>query len=179
MSLDFKMSVMEADSRSGKWLRWLLARASGGGGRRGADSRSFGEWGEHLAVRYLEKNGFRVAMTNFCAPIGQRRDRRLVTGEIDIIGYDLASLAPVLVFVEVKTRSSEVVATPESAVNRRKQRQIVRTAKVYRRLLRVWEEQYRYDVLTILARHGQRAEISLHRAYFDDEIFRGVLRDRR
>ncbi len=132
------------------------------------DHRALGEWGERMAARYLQRAGFRLVMRNFTAPVGHRRDGRLVTGEIDIIAYDESTAIPVLAFVEVKTRSSDAIATPEAAVDRRKRRQIVRTAQIYRRLLRVWDEPYRYDVLTILARPGEKAELTLRRGYFDD-----------
>jgi putative endonuclease len=131
-------------------------------------TEGLGVWGERLAADYLKRCGFRLVLTNFSAPIGQRRDGRLVTGEIDIVAYDVSTLPPTLVFIEVKTRTRGDVATPEAAVGRRKQRQIVRVARVYRRLLRVGDEPYRYDVLSVIAGPSGKGECSLLRGYFTD-----------
>ncbi len=137
--------------------------------RSGSQER-LGIWGERLAADYLKRCGFQVVLTNFTAPIGQRRDGRLVTGEIDIVAYDVSTLPPTLVFIEVKTRTRGNVATPEAAVGRRKQRQIVRVARVYRRLFRVADEPYRYDVLSIMAGPSGEGECSLLRGYFTERI---------
>lgn len=136
--------------------------------RRNDVKEGLGVWGERLAADYLRRCGFRVVLTNFTAPIGQRRDGRLVTGEIDIVAYDVSTLPPTLVFIEVKTRTRGDVATPEASVGRRKQRQIVRASRVYRRLLRVGDEPYRYDVLSIMAGPSGKGEFALLRGYFSD-----------
>jgi putative endonuclease len=173
--------VVRAFARAREWVVGRWGRARGRPGWPGRPGRSdaappphlaLGQFGEHLAARRLRSEGYRLVATNFTAPIGRRRDQRLVTGEIDIIAYDEKTDPPTLVFAEVKTRSSAEWALPAAAVNRRKQRQIIRTARVYRHLLRVTDEPYRYDVIGILAAPGQRTLIEILPAYFDEGVFR-------
>ena len=126
-----------------------------------------GRRGEAAALAYLKRrHGYEIVATNFLVPLGRSLAGRKLTGEIDIVAYD----GPVLVFVEVKTRSSDEFAAPERAVDLRKQRQIARAARRYRRLMNVAGEVYRYDVVTVVAQGGERVE--LLRGYFDDRVFR-------
>ncbi len=133
---------------------------------------ALGVRGERLALEHLKQQGYRIAATNFTAPIGHGLSGRAITGEIDIIAYDDSTQPPTLAFIEVKTRASAKVAAPEAAVNLRKQRQIARAARVYRRLLRLEGEPYRYDVVSVLVRPQAAAEITLLRRYFTEERFR-------
>src|SRR5690348_6057611 len=89
-----------------------------------------GERGEQLALEYILKNGYRVVCANFKTPVGRNSRGAVVTGEIDLIAYDESRLC----FIEVKTRSSHEFASPLAAVDLRKQRQIVRAARMYRRI---------------------------------------------
>ena len=129
---------------------------------------ALGKEGEKLARSWLETQGYRIVTFNFVAPIGHSRSGRILTGEIDIIAYDRSLTPPVLAFIEVKTRSSDDLASPESAVDRRKQRQIIRAARVYRRIMALANEPYRYDVVSILATPGSPRSIKLLRNYFRD-----------
>jgi putative endonuclease len=127
-----------------------------------------GERGEELAARFLRQQGYRIVATNFIAPIGYSRTGRPVSAEIDIIAYDESTIPFTLAFIEVKTRTSAEVATPESAVDRRKQRQIARAARVYRRLIELEDEPYRYDVIGVLLTPNAEPSLSLLRGYFTD-----------
>ena len=91
---------------------------------------ALGQRGERLAAAYLERQGYRLVARNFVLPVGRNRRGAIVNAEIDIVGYD----GPVLCFIEVKTRASDWYAAPEANVDLRKQRQITRAARVYRRL---------------------------------------------
>ncbi|MFY9557346.1 MAG: YraN family protein [Blastocatellia bacterium] len=126
-----------------------------------------GERGERLAFDYLANyEGYRIVATNFRLPLGRGLRGQKLTAEIDLIAYDGETLA----FVEVKTRSSDDLVTPERAVDLRKQRQIARAARRYRQLMKVVEEPYRYDVVTVLP-NAEGDEIELLRGYFDDRVF--------
>ena len=128
-----------------------------------------GEKGERLAVKFLERQGYRIVATNFTLPIGYSRHGRKITGEIDIVAYDESVHPFELTFVEVKTRTRTDIAAPEAAVGHRKQRQIIRAARLYRRLMAVQEEPYRYDVVSVIAVPGSAVEISLLRGYFNEK----------
>src|SRR5215831_11109566 len=141
---------------------------------------ALGEYGERLVAKYLKRQGYRIVATNFIAPIGHGRDGRQITGEIDIIAYDESAQPFTLAFIEVKTRSSDEIAAPETAVDLRKQRQIIRTARVYRRITDVTEEPYRYDVASVVMKSGGAPVVTVRRGYFSEQRFsrsRGLRRD--
>ncbi|WP_298226357.1 YraN family protein [Gryllotalpicola sp.] len=73
-----------------------------------------GKAGEDLAVRYLERNGFRIIARNW----------RGTRGELDIIALE----GDATVFVEVKTRSGLRFGDPLEAVTAAKLRRIRRLA---------------------------------------------------
>lgn len=127
-----------------------------------------GERGEALAAEFLKKNGYRLVVSNFKAPVGRNSKGVQVTGEIDIIALDGETLC----FIEVKTRRSDDFAPVISAVDNRKQRQIIRTAKVYRRVFAVREMEYRYDVVTVLLPNHSRPEIEVVKGFWNESKFR-------
>lgn len=126
-----------------------------------------GQIGEELAAQYLRANGYRIVVANFKTPIGRIRGIQ-VSGEIDLIALD----GNVLCFVEVKTRSSADFASPLAAVNLRKQRQIIRTARMYRKIFRVFTIQFRYDAISIILPEQTRPTIELVKNYFNESKFR-------
>ena len=76
-----------------------------------------GRWGEQAAADYLEKQGYIILARNF----------RTAHGEIDII----ARQKNVLVFVEVKARSSNRYGYPEFSVSPKKRQHILSAAQEY------------------------------------------------
>lgn len=136
-----------------------------------SDHLSFGRLGERLALAFIERRGYRIVATNFIAPIGYGLSGRRVTGEIDLIAYDETIVPFILCFLEVKTRSGVDVASPEAAVDLRKQRHLIRTARVYRRLMNVIEEPFRYDVVSVFSPPAGKPEIQLLRGFFSEERF--------
>jgi Holliday junction resolvase-like predicted endonuclease len=83
---------------------------------------------------------------NFSVPVGRNRVGALINVEIDLVAYEDETLC----FVEVKSRASDWFVPPEANVDRRKQRQIARAARAYRRMFAVEDEPYRYDVVTVV-----------------------------
>jgi putative endonuclease len=132
------------------------------------NSSQIGQTGEELAARFLRKNGYRLVAANFKTPIGRNRRDAQITGEIDLIALD----ADVLCFVEVKTRSSDNFASPLAAVDLRKQRQIIRTARMYRKIFRLHHIKVRYDVVSIVLPEDARPTIELFKSYFNEAKFR-------
>lgn len=127
-----------------------------------------GERGEALAVDYLKKHGFRIVVTNFKVPVGRNSKGASVTGEIDIIALD----GDTLCFVEVKTRRSNEFTPVITAVDLQKQRQITRTAKVYRRMFGIRGVEYRYDVVTVLKPKYAEPTIELTKGFWTEIKFR-------
>lgn len=128
-----------------------------------------GQFGEELAVRFLMKNGWRLVAANFKVPIGRNSRDAQVTGEIDIIALDADD---VLCFVEVKTRTSDEFAAPVAAVDLRKQRQIIRTARMYRKIFGLNNVKYRYDVVSIVLGKEEKPKIELFKNFWNEAKFR-------
>lgn len=132
---------------------------------------ALGKFGEQRAAEYLTSQGYRIVAINFVMPIGYGLSGRQITGEIDIVAYDERVRPFTLAFIEVKTRTRSDIATPEAAVDIRKQRHIIRAARLYRRLLYIESEPFRYDVVSVLVLPGKKPEISLFCGYFTDQRF--------
>ncbi|HEX8846568.1 MAG TPA: YraN family protein [Pyrinomonadaceae bacterium] len=105
-----------------------------------------GARGERLAAEHLERLGYTLVASNFTLAVGRSLRGALVHAEIDLIAYEGATLC----FVEVKTRASDWFAAPEANVDLRKQRQVTRAARAYRRLFGLTEAPYRYDVVSVI-----------------------------
>lgn len=129
--------------------------------------REVGTRGEALAARFLLKNKYRIVMANFKVPIGRNRVGAQVTGEIDLIAFDDS----VLCFIEVKTRTSDEFASPLAAVNLRKQRQIIRTAKIYKQVFHLAKIETRYDAVSIVLREKAQPEIELFKNFWTEAKF--------
>lgn len=127
-----------------------------------------GRRGERLAAEFLEASGYRLVLSNFTVPIGRNNRGATVTGEIDLVAVD----DDVLCFVEVKTRTSDEFAAPTATVNRRKQRQIIRAARVYRRIFGLTEVEKRFDVVSIVLSPKGDAKIELIKDFWSETIFR-------
>lgn len=127
-----------------------------------------GDIGERAAARFLEDSGYRIVVTNFKVPVGRNSKGVAVTGEIDIVALDGETLC----FVEVKTRRSAEFTPIITNVDLRKQRQITRTAKLYRRLFGVIDMPFRFDVVTVLRPKHAVTEIELFRAFWTEAKFR-------
>ena len=137
-------------------------------------TKLLGARGEELAARYLVARGYRLVMTNFVVPVGRNTRNAQVTGEIDIVALDGETLC----FVEVKTRRSEEFTPVITAVDIRKQRQITRTARVYRRIFNVFDMEYRFDVVTVLIPESENPKIELVKAFWNESKFRKIAWDR-
>jgi putative endonuclease len=114
--------------------------------------------GETFAYWYLRRHGYVIVCRNFRAPG--------VKGEIDLIGFD----GPILAFVEVKTRTSKPALSglPEDAVTTDKRRFLARMARQFLMDRRLDGVNWRYDVLAIESRAGNRPVVRLHKGAFTD-----------
>ncbi|WP_353093868.1 YraN family protein [Tissierella praeacuta] len=94
-----------------------------------------GRKGEMIARQYLISKGYRILKTNY----------RNKIGEIDIIAMD----SNILVFVEVKTRTSTNFGYAYEAVNRRKQEKIIYCSQLYIGETNLKDYQIRYDIIEV------------------------------
>jgi putative endonuclease len=95
-----------------------------------------GAHGERLAAKRYERNGYEIVARNW----------RCTQGELDLI----ATRPGVLVFIEVKTRSSDRFGSPAEAVTPAKQRKIRRLAAQYCATSGQRAPLLRFDVVAIL-----------------------------
>ena len=104
-----------------------------------------GEAGESAAKKHLKRAGLKFLTANF----------RSARGEIDLIFRD----GDCLVFVEVKSRSSETWRRPAAAVNVRKRLLLSRTALDYLKLLKQPQVRIRFDIVEVLLQEGAVREV--------------------
>jgi putative endonuclease len=104
-----------------------------------------GELGERAAQKFLRRQGLKLLTARFSS----------ARGEVDLVFRDGACL----VFVEVKTRSSEDWTRPAAAVNARKRRLLSRTALDYLRLLKNPPVKIRFDIVEVLLADGEVREV--------------------
>lgn len=115
---------------------------------------SLGNRGEDIAWRELERRGYALIARHF----------RTRAGEIDIIARD----GDTLVFVEVRTRSSDQAGTAAESVTRRKRDQIGRMAAAYLGTHGTSPEPCRFDVVTVeFADGAEQPEVTLYPAAFE------------
>lgn len=128
MVLTCKYSSYEIFSNQ---LRYICTNMS----QNNKHNTQFGKLGEDIAAEYLTKEKYTVLIRNY----------RYIKTEIDII----CRKDNEIIFVEVKTRSSDMMAYPEKAVGKSKQKNIRLAAENY------LEEQNlllpaRFDIIAIV-----------------------------
>jgi len=104
--------------------------------------QKIGRSGENMAAEFLKKSGYTVLLRNY----------RAERGEIDIIAQDRETL----VFIEVKTGTSDQYGSPETWVDRRKQVQIGKVAQAYLIDNQLEDVPCRFDVIAIVGSSGHR-----------------------
>ena len=115
--------------------KWLLG-----------DRSRFGRWGERTSYRYLRGKGLRLVCRNYSCR----------GGEIDIV---MADGCGGLVFVEVKTRSSEEMADAEDAVDFPKRQKLIRAARYFLSKYGDAERSCRFDVVAVVLGESGPVEI--------------------
>lgn len=107
--------------------------------------KDLGDWGEALAVKFLQTRGYII------------RDQKFAShyGEIDII-TEHPDEPDVLCCVEVKTRISTDFGAPEEAVTPNKIKRLHDTACSYFYKKRIEDKIFRLDIISILVRPATR-----------------------
>ncbi len=114
-----------------------------------------GTKGEMLAVQYLQERGYEILEINW----------RFARVEIDII----AKQNQTIIFVEVKTRSSEYFGFPENAVDTIKQKNMATAAEEYLEQHNI-ETDVRFDVVSIVIKKNQPDIHHIQDAFFPYDI---------
>ena len=105
-----------------------------------------GKKGEALALKKLKKLGYKCVEKNY----------RCALGEIDLIARD----GDCLVFIEIKTRKGYSIAYAKEAVDKRKMRQVSKTALAYMKEHDCCEAKSRFDVVAVyLGRDNEEIEV--------------------
>jgi len=80
-------------------------------------NQRIGKWGEEVAAEHLTQKGYEIIGCNVRTPYG----------EIDII----AKQNDIIIFVEVKTRTSNKMGLPEESITPRKREHMIACAEHY------------------------------------------------
>lgn len=113
-------------------------------------NKKTGAEGEEIAAAFLARKGYRILQRNL----------RLEKAEIDIVAMD----GEQLVFVEVKTRSSDMVE-PERAVTKAKQRTMMKAAELYQDIFKM-ENELRFDIIAIYRGPGKTEIVHFEDAFY-------------
>ncbi len=118
-----------------------------------AEHNQLGEKGEEMAVKFLQNLGYKLVATNW-------RERKY---EIDIVAIDQEEI----VFVEVKTRSTDVFGNPEEAVTLKKQKHLIDGADFY-----IQENEIdlgcRFDVVSIILNANRKDIKHIKNAFYPE-----------
>lgn len=97
-------------------------------------SKDMGNWGETVASQFLQDNNYSILDRNYFTRYG----------EIDIVSLR----EDVLVFVEVKTRSSIAFGMPEESITEKKREHLINAALLYLSEHPEYEE-WEFDLITV------------------------------
>ncbi len=111
--------------------------------------QEIGASGEHYVAQYVEKHGGKILDRNW----------RIKEGEVDIVARENG----VLLFIEVKTRTSEKFGHPLEAIDSKKALRLQRLALAWISLHGTWGSDYRIDCAAVLLGKGANVEIDYRR----------------
>lgn len=104
------------------------------------NNKIIGNFGEDVAVKYLEQNKYTILDRNFFTKFG----------EIDII----CEKDDKIIFFEVKTRTSEKYGYPAEAVNYYKKMHLRKSAEFYLCHKKLYNIEIEFNVIEILISYG-------------------------
>jgi len=113
-------------------------------------NQRIGKWGEETAAEYLTQNGYEAIERNVRTPYG----------EIDII----TKQGETIIFVEVKTRTSNKMGLPEGSITQKKREHMIACAEHY--VTENGIDNWRIDVISIEGKPGTEPLIT----YFENAI---------
>ena len=129
--------------------------------RRLRQPESLDRRGERAAARFLRRRGYKIVARRY----------RIGRGDLDIVAVD----GRTVVFVEVKTRQSDLAGHPSEAVDAEKQRRLTRLALVYLKRNGLLECAARFDVVAVVWPPGARRPRIEHEKNAFEPVGRGQL----
>ncbi len=111
------------------------------------NTKTIGNAGEQTALQEYAKQGYLLLEQNWHSRYG----------EIDFI----LQKGELLVFVEVKTRNANSIASPAEWVDAKKQRRIVNTAKAYLVSRGLSEPLMRFDVAEVMLQNNAKPLVNI------------------
>lgn len=103
-------------------------------------NKSVGKFGEDKAAEILARNGYKILSRNYNCRFG----------EMDIVALE----DNCLVFIEVKTRTTDRYGAPENAVNYWKKKHLELTARNYIDYKRMANFIARFDIVEVFAKYA-------------------------
>ena len=119
--------------------------AEGAANQPNLHNKRLGRLGEDVAARYLVSRGYEIIARNWTCQ----------AGEADIIARD----DDILVFAEVKTRSSTEKGFPSEAVDSKKRGKYLKIAELFISRYDVGDVQVRFDVMSLVVTDNAHATI--------------------
>lgn len=116
-----------------------------------------GNKAETFACKFLSRKGYKIISRNY----------RTKFGEIDIIAQD----EDILCFVEVKYRKNSDFGNPEDFVDFRKQKKLLKTAKIYLAQKRISEVNIRFDIIGLVSDSKNKYIAKLIKNAFEDDNY--------
>ncbi|MCJ7435385.1 MAG: YraN family protein [Anaerolineales bacterium] len=113
-------------------------------------NQKIGQWGESIAAGYLAGRGCKIIARNVRTPFG----------EIDIV----AKQGDVILFVEVKARTSNKMGLPEESITTRKKEHMLAAAGHYAAEHEI--DHWQIDVISVEGKPGDKPIIT----YFENAI---------
>ncbi len=106
-----------------------------------AKKQKIGFWGQKIAENYLIDNGYLIIDQNYRTPYG----------ELDLIIRKNGEI----VFVEVKTRTSNSFGYPEISITSKKKSHLIHSAEAYMQAQEEIIDNWRIDVVAIQGKPGE------------------------
>lgn len=118
-------------------------------------SQTLGLIGEELACQFLSTKGYKILLKNYECGLG----------EIDLIAKEKGAV----IFIEVKTRSSDAMGPPAEAVTFHKRRQIIKSSQYYLKRYGIKNVPCRFDVVSVLLCPGEKPFLEIIQNAFGEE----------
>ena len=125
----------------------------------GDHQQEIGRKGEDLAAEYLQNKSYSILERNYWA----------APGEIDLVALRDLGRETILVFVEVKARTSDSFGYPEQSITRRKWEHMLSAIDSFLEDHPQYEYDWRIDVIAI---QGLSADQPTDIKHYENVIFR-------